>query len=54
MGTALFKKGGIKMEYKNIFDVKTCAEDVIKVLEKHHATFANMKEVFKLVKKVFH
>lgn len=39
------------MECKNIFDVSECAKDVIDVLEKHNATFENMKEVFKLVKK---
>ncbi len=34
-----------------IFNVAECAREVIEVLEKHKATFANMKEVFKLVKK---
>lgn len=31
----------------NVFDVALCTKDVIAVLEKHNATFWNMKEVFK-------
>lgn len=36
---------------KVVFNVTECAKEVIEVLEKYEATFANMKEVFKLVKK---
>ena len=38
------------MEERKIFDVVACAKDVMNVLGKHNAAFANMKEVFKLVK----
>lgn len=41
------------MEHKIIFDVAACAKDVIDVLEKHNATFSDMKEVFRFTKKKF-
>ena len=31
----------------HVFDVVSCTKEVIAVLEKHNATFWNMKEVFK-------
>lgn len=39
------------MEEKNVFDVSACAKDVMNVLGKYNATFSNMKEVFKVVKR---
>lgn len=39
------------MDGKKVFDVAACAKDVMNVLRKHNATLANMKEVFKLVKR---
>lgn len=35
---------------RRIFNVESCAKEIIEVLEKHNASIFNMKEVFKKVK----